>query len=135
MSRHYTHAQKILFKYCDPAGIVFFPRYFEMINDCVEYYFAEVLGWPFEELLRDNGVPTAQISTRFRAPSRHGDQLQMDLHVTRLGRTSLAYKITASSGSELRFEAEATLVYVDAKGKPTPWPEEIRNILTKDDRT
>ena len=53
--------QKILFKHCDPAGIVFFPRYFEMINDCVEEFFAEMLDWPFETLLKTNGVPTVAI--------------------------------------------------------------------------
>ena len=38
--------QKVLFKHCDPAGIVFFPRYFEMMNDCVETFFDEALGIP-----------------------------------------------------------------------------------------
>jgi 4-hydroxybenzoyl-CoA thioesterase len=38
--------QKVLFKHCDPAGIVFYPRYFEMINDCVEAFFDEI-GTPF----------------------------------------------------------------------------------------
>ena len=34
----FTLTQKVLFKHCDPAGIVFYPRYFEMINDCVEAF-------------------------------------------------------------------------------------------------
>ena len=46
----YEFHQKVLFKHCDPAGIVFFPRYYEMVNDCVEAFFADVLDWPFEAM-------------------------------------------------------------------------------------
>ena len=35
--------QTIGFKHCDPAGIVFYPRYFEMFNDCVEAFLT--VGW------------------------------------------------------------------------------------------
>jgi len=48
MHNAYTYEEKVVFRHCDPAGIVFFPRYFEMINDCVESFFSEVLDWPFE---------------------------------------------------------------------------------------
>ena len=48
---HFTYKQKVLFKHCDPAGIVFYPRFFEMINDAVEALFSDVLNWPFEYLV------------------------------------------------------------------------------------
>ena len=57
--------QKVLFKHCDPAGIVFYPRYFEMVNDCVEAFFDEALGLPFEDLHDSGAMPTAQIQTKF----------------------------------------------------------------------
>ena len=121
----FDYPQKVLFKHCDPAGIVFYPRYFEMINDCVEAFFADALDWPFEELLKEAGVPTAEITTKFSAPSRHGDRLVLTLNITRLGRTSLGYSITASCQNEQRFTTQATLVYVSLKGRATPWPSEI----------
>ena len=118
--------QKVLFKHCDPAGIVFFPRFFEMMNDCVEMFFDQALGLPFERLLKTGGVPTAQISTHFSSPSRHGDLLLLRLGVLRVGRSAVDYRLTAHCGPELRFETRATLVYVDASGRPAPWPEETR---------
>lgn len=121
--------QKVLFRHCDPAGIIFYPRYFEMVNDLVEAFFDEALGWPFEQLLQQAGVPTAEISLRFAAPSRHGDHLRLMLQVVRLGRASMGLEFRALCGTELRFEGSSVLVHVDATGKPCPWPDAIRNLI------
>ena len=124
----YDFPLKILFKHCDPAGIVFFPRYFEMVNDCVEAFFDEVIGTPFEELLLTAGVPTAEIRTQFKAPSRHGDRLVLTLACQKVGRSSLELDITAKSlDGEVRFIAHSTLVYVDRAGRPKNWPERMKH--------
>ena len=120
--------QKVLFKHCDPAGIVFYPRYFEMINDCVEAFFDD-LGFPFETLHQSAAVPTARIETRFTAPSRHGDFLTLSLGVIKLGRSSLDLNIDAHAAGQTRFACSSTLVYVDQSGKPTPWTEGMRTAL------
>ena len=121
--------QKVLFRHCDPAGIVFFPRYFEMMNDLVEAFFDEALDYPFEQILKTEGIPTAQIETRFVRPSYHGDHLRLSLWVLRLGNTSLTYRMTATCGDEVRFETRATLVHVDNTGRPSPWPEVLVPLL------
>lgn len=129
----YETQQKVLFRHCDPAGIIFYPRYFEMVNDLVEAFFDEALGWPFEELLKTAGVPTAEIRLRFTAPSRHGDMLALQLRVTRLGRSSmgLAFRATSDNAS-LRFEGESVLVHLGANSKPAPWPEMIRQKIKEE---
>lgn len=121
--------QKVLFKHCDPAGIVFYPRYFEMINDSVEAFFNH-LGHPFEVLHQNAAVPTAQIETQFTAPSRHGDHLTLTLETTKLGRSSVDLSINAHAGNEARFICTSTLVYTTPLGKPTPWPDDLRAALT-----
>ena len=126
----YSFPQKVLFKHCDPAGIVFFPRYFEMINDCMEGFFSDVLGAPFEKIIPENGVPTAKISTHFLSPSRHGDQLALLLEVTKVGRTSFTYAMTAICGEQTRFKTNGTLVFVDDAGRPAPWPPALKDRLT-----
>lgn len=35
-STYYTIKHRIRFSECDPAGIVFYPQYFVMFNDCIE---------------------------------------------------------------------------------------------------
>ncbi len=121
--------QKVLFRHCDPAGIVFFPRYFEMMNDLVEAFFDEALDYPFEQILKTEGIPTAQIETRFVRPSYHGDHLRLSLWVLRLGTASLTYRMTATCSDEVRFETRATLVHVDNTGRPSPWPEVLVPLL------
>ncbi len=131
----FSFPQKVLFKHCDPAGIVFYPRYFEMMNDCVEAFFDQVLRVPFEVLLKHGGVPTAQIETRFAAPSRHGDQLLIALHITQVTRRSAKYLMRATCADQLRFETTATLVYVGQNGRADDWPDDLGAKLTafKDD--
>ena len=125
----FAFAQKVLFKHCDPAGIVFYPRYFEMMNDCVEAFFSDALNAPFEELHRTGATPTVTIETTFPAPSRHGDELIIELRIVRLGTSSLGLKMQASCNGDIRFETTSTLVKVDRDGRPDPWPPALRTAL------
>ena len=127
----FSFTQKVLFKHCDPAGIVFFPRYFEMMNDCVEAFFEEALKWPFESFHITGGVPTVTIATKFTAPSRHGDKLILSLEILRIGRTSFGYLMAAHCSDEQRFSTEAILVHTNKEGKPQPIPETVRLHLKK----
>ena len=45
----YQRLIQIEFNHCDPAGIVFYPRYFEMTNSVVENFFADVVGRSFAQ--------------------------------------------------------------------------------------
>lgn len=127
----YQFHQKVLFKHCDPAGIVFFPRYYEMVNDCVEAFFADVLDWPFEAMHQTGAVPTRAIESEFLTPARHGDALVLDLRITGLGRTSCSYSITARCGDQTRFTHRATLVNVGADGRPAAWPARVAATLNQ----
>ena len=127
----FTVERRVRFGDCDAAGIVFFPRYFEMLNAVVEDWFAGPLQASFRELHinRHVSVPTAAVEARFIAPSRLEDELTFDLSVTRLGGAScgLHHRITAAG--QLRFEATQTIVHVGASLKPEPWPEPLRTRI------
>jgi len=125
----YVHRRKVMFKDCDPARIVFYPRYFEMLNDTVECFFDEVLGCPFEALHMGHAVPTARIETVFLAPSRLGDWLEIALECKRLGRSSLDLAFAARCGDEMRLTAASTIVHVGPEGRSVPWPDGLRKVL------
>ncbi|PQO24758.1 thioesterase [Rhodobacteraceae bacterium WD3A24] len=127
----YSRDIRIEFNHCDPAGIVFYPRYFEMTNSVVENYFRDVLDYPFERIsmAEGRGVPTVHIECDFRAPSELGEVVTFTLEVVRVGRASVQFRITARRGGETRLTATLTLVWVNAKGRAESWPPAIRKGL------
>jgi 4-hydroxybenzoyl-CoA thioesterase len=124
----FTTQRRVRFADCDAAGIVFFPRYFEMLNGVVEDWFAGPLGLSFRALHLDHhaSVPTAAVEARFIAPSRLEDDLTFALTVTRLGGASCGLRHRIAAGDRLRFEATQTLVHVGRSLKPEPWPKDLR---------
>ena len=131
----FRHDEPVLFRHCDPAGIVFYPRYFEMLNDTMEAWFAERLGWPWSSLHGPEGmaVPTVADDEHIRAPSRHGDGLVFTLAVTRVGRTSVGLSVVATCGGEVRLSATQTLVCIAKEtGRPVAWPEDVRRKLEEE---
>lgn len=124
--------QPVMFQHCDPAGIVFYPRYFEMINATVERWCAEALDWPFAVMHARDGVaiPLATITADFKAPSRLGDVLVWRLFLRRLGGSSLDLEISAWCGDTVRVTSAATLVHVDMTTlRPVRWPDWLRARL------
>jgi 4-hydroxybenzoyl-CoA thioesterase len=121
----YEFPQKIMFKHCDPAGIVFYPRYFEMINDCVETFFADI-GFAFEDIHNTGRLPTVQIETTFKSPSLHGDPMVIDLHVTKIGRSSIGLNFHAHCQGVTRFSASSTLVYITPDNVSQALPDDMR---------
>lgn len=129
----YERLIQVEFNHCDPAGIVFYPRYFEMTNSVVENFFADVVGRSFAQMHLHgqlNGVPTVRIETDFLAPSRLGDKVLFALTIIRLGDSSLAVSISARLGDEVRMRAKLTLVWIDGM-KAAPWPDAMRARLTE----
>nr|WP_325250821.1 thioesterase family protein [Amylibacter sp.] len=124
--------QTVRFQHCDPAGIVFYPRYFEMLNLTVEHFFEQKVGWSFNGLPKELNVsvPTVHIETDFVKVSRLEDRLEFQLRILRIGRTSLGLAITGLCNGEERLKAVITLVCVDFDTKTAvPWPDRLRMKL------
>lgn len=119
---------KVMFKHCDPAELVFFPRFFEMMNDLVEEFF-DAIGYPFEEFHRHGAIPTVQVEAGFPKPSRHGDRLVFSLWVEQIGRTSSTIRILTQSDGETRMTYRATMVLVAEDGRPKGFPDDLRQAM------
>jgi 4-hydroxybenzoyl-CoA thioesterase len=128
----YQREIQIEFNHCDPAGIVFYPRYFEMTNSVVENFFKDAVGRSFASMhgAVRNGVPTVKIEAEFMAPSRLGDIVLFTLDVSKVGRSSVTVRITGSAGAEMRLRATLTLVWIDGM-KAAQWPAEMRDRLVR----
>ncbi|MGH9676325.1 MAG: acyl-CoA thioesterase, partial [Candidatus Acidiferrum sp.] len=77
---------------CDPAGIVYFPRYYEFFDACTNALF-ERAGLPKQEMLAKYeilGIPLVEARARFLVPSSFGDTVAVDSCVAEWGRSSFS---------------------------------------------
>lgn len=125
----YRSMQQVRFAHIDAAGIVFYPRYFEMLNAAMEDYFAQVVGVDFAEMhqVRGLGVPTVRLEVDFTAPSRLGDELDFLIAPVHVGRSSAEMSVKVECAGELRFRSTVVLVCMDLKkGRSAEWPADMR---------
>lgn len=128
----YSIQKKVRFADCDMAGIVFYPRYFEMLNAVLEDWFQNALGCDFATLHQQRGLgsPTVSLECEFVAPAMLGEQMLVSISVEKLGNSSCSVLYTISGDDRLRMRARATLVCMDLqKQKSAPWPDDIRRAM------
>lgn len=132
----FTSSLRVRFAHCDPAGIVFYPRYFEMINGVVEDWFDQGLKRNFASLhMQDGrGVPTVSVECQFLAPARLGERLDFELRVVELGSSSCRVAISAFSQGLRVLQTVNVLVLVDMQKQPfeaTQIPPELRQRMAE----
>lgn len=119
------------FGHCDPAGIAYFPSYFDIMVEVMEEIFA-ALGSPWPTMMGDRriGVPTVKLDVDFTAPSRHGDRLDFAVRVARLGRSSLElhYRVTTRGRPVWTARQVIVAISLDTQ-RAVPWPDDLRAAL------
>jgi len=117
----------------DPAGIVYYPRYFEMVDGVVERWFADAIGRGLRKMALEDKVatPTVHIEADFFRPSMIEDVLEFSLVALDIGRTSCTVSVSAICQGEKRLAAKAVLVYANLTDySAVPFPEEMRAAMT-----
>jgi 4-hydroxybenzoyl-CoA thioesterase len=77
--------------HCDPAGIVFNPRFFEFFDRGTWLLFEAALGVKPHELAAAFGIvglPLVDAGARFLAPARFGDMVELASQVSEFRRSS-----------------------------------------------
>ncbi|CAM3618715.1 thioesterase superfamily protein [Flavobacterium saliperosum S13] len=137
MNQPFIKQEKIRFQHIDYAGIVFYPRFLEMLNGIVEDWFEEALDRPFSKMHETNGIPTVDLKVQFKKAARLGETLTKKLWVNKLGDSSLlcGFRFEDENGKTC-VEGEVTLVNI-AFGenrdsiKAEAFSEEMRNKISK----
>lgn len=122
----------VRFAHCDPAGMVFYPRYLEMFNNLVEDWCREA-QLPFSEIHsgRGWGLPTVHLNVDFVAPSLLGDVLSASLSVRSLGASSITLDIVfrGLDGAD-RVRGSVVLVLMDVRCKTAiTIPDDLRERI------
>lgn len=130
-----TYQKEILMRFgdCDPAGIVFYPRYLEIFNSLVEDWCREELQFSFPDIINSRGwgLPTVHLEVDFVAPSSFGDVLSAELSVRTVGTSSTTVDIVlrGQNGSD-RVRGNVVLVVIDRKlNRSIAIPDELRARL------
>ena len=132
MSQAFSVAIPVRFEHVDLAGIVFYPRYLEMVNQAVESWFADALLCDFRRLHTELrlGIPTTHLDVHFDAVSRIGDELEFSLTVPKLGNTSFTVDHSVTCGAESRLRVRQRLVCVGLEAmRPVRIPNDIRERM------
>ena len=125
---------------CDPAGIVFFPRYFAMFDTSTTYLMERAIGMSkFDYLKAYNflGHPIVETHARFRVPTRFGDEVVIETAVAACGRSSFKIEHRLTLDGVLAAEGFETRVWaVRDPGDPKliksqPIPPEVVARLTQ----
>lgn len=124
----------------DPAGIVFYPRFFEWYDLGTEELFA-ACGFPWPETFpkyRIVGVPILESGSRFMSPVRYGDVAIIHTTVAWVRETTFRVEHEVAVGDRLcaqGFEVRAWVAVPDMPGAPLrtqPIPDEVATRLRGD---
>ncbi|HSE77716.1 MAG TPA: thioesterase family protein [Alphaproteobacteria bacterium] len=129
-SAPFSRQLRIRFSHSDPAGIVYYPNYFDMFNGLIEDWFSDGLGIDYAKqiVVHRLGLPTVHAACDFFIPSRMGDLLSMTLLVRDVGRSSLKLTIHGHVGAEERLRADLVVVLISLDtNKSTPIPDKLRS--------
>lgn len=89
-----------------------------------EHGLLRAIGW--DEL---TSFPRRRLAVEFFAPLRFGDEVDVEICATRVGRTSVTYGWTVRRVGQVCVEGETTCVYVGPDGRPRVVPEALRLAL------
>jgi 4-hydroxybenzoyl-CoA thioesterase len=118
---------------CDPANIVYYPRYFGMFDDSTSVLF-EKAGFSKQDLVHKYGlvgIPMVDTRAKFYIPSTHGDWITIETKIESIKRSSFEVKHNVYKDEALAIEAFETRVLVGRdpdnldKLKSAPFPPEM----------
>jgi len=116
---------------CDPAGIVFNPRFFEWFDAASAALFEKALGITKKQMLETYnaaGIPLVKTEGRFMKPVHYGDDIVIESTV-KFGRSSFQVEHRITHGNDVCAEGSETRVWTvrDKHGniKSSPIPDKI----------
>ncbi len=110
---------------CDPAGIVFYPQFFRMMNIGTHKMFEHV-GLPFHMMVKrydTTGVPMLDVQATFKSPARFGDKVQLETEITEWREKTFLVRHVMKLGDRVIFEGREIRVWA---GKDESAPNGIR---------
>ena len=127
----------VRFADCDPVGFVYYPRVLHYCHVCMEEFFAQRCGITYQRLLDVEriGFATVKIEAEYFVPLLYGDNAQVELEITDLGRSSARFNYSVKRAADLVLCAQSSQIQVAMdidKRKAIPLPEKYRVAFSAD---
>ncbi|HEY7547012.1 MAG TPA: thioesterase family protein [Blastocatellia bacterium] len=116
----------------DKAGIVYYPVIFHYFHIAQEDFFAHYIGIPYHLLIEEEriGFPTVRTATEFYSPLKYGDLLEIAVHVSQVGRSSVTFEFHVYRQGELLARSSEVKVAVEIDTlEKIDIPEKYRKLL------
>jgi 4-hydroxybenzoyl-CoA thioesterase len=100
---------------CDPAGIVFYPRYFMMFDACTTHLLERGTGLNKFQLMEAHkfaGFPMVDTWVRFIVPLRFGDDVTIESSITKVGTSSFEVRHAILKGDRVAVEGQEVRAWV-----------------------
>lgn len=123
---------RVRFSHCDPAGIVYFARYFDILHGVVEDWFEDALGLSHAALIKQHriGLGYAHAQCDFFAPGFHGDVLTVVPLIQRIGSASIGLHLHAYRGESPVLTANLVIATTSLDThRSIPVPHDVRAAL------
>lgn len=130
----WTHEIRVTWGDCDPARIAYTARIPAWCLDAINAWWEEHFGGGWYQMEMDHGfgTPFVHMSLDFRAPVTPRHRLICTVAPTRLGETSVEFRVTGHQDAALCFEGRFVCVF-SAGGPPrkAPPPPEVRDLILR----
>jgi 4-hydroxybenzoyl-CoA thioesterase len=128
----FVHRITVRWADCDPAEIAYTGRLPYFALEAIESWWVEAVGldWFAMHAERNYGAPFVHIDLDFRAPVTPRFPLDCEVTPTRLGKSSIAFRVVGRQDGQLCFEGNFVSAFVTSKpfaGRTTP--PEIRALI------
>ncbi len=133
----FINPKLIRFHHCDSAGIVFYPQYYYLLHETQEDFLLHIGFSLYDMIDQGIGVPIVDMKTQFCGMCRQGDEIEIELSLSKIGGSSIAieYEIFGKNKQkkidrELKLKATGTIVYIDIEhNRPQKIPDDLRSAL------
>jgi 4-hydroxybenzoyl-CoA thioesterase len=124
----------VRFADADAAGLVYYPVVFHYFHVAMEEFFAARCGTSYARLMSERriGFPTVNVKAEFFVPVIYGDEIDVEVSVSRVGKSSATFEYAARRASDGKLCARSTQVQVamnlDARSA-VPVPDDLRRAF------
>jgi 4-hydroxybenzoyl-CoA thioesterase len=133
MSDPFVHEIRVGWGHCDPAQIAYTGHLPSFALEAIDAWWGHHLdgaGWFHLELDKGIGTPFVNMTIDFRSPVTPRFPLACEVRPTRLGNSSIEFRVDARQNGVLCFEGQFTCVFiVPGVFKAQPAPADIRQLI------